>query len=153
MQTFLPFPDFRKSISYLDYKRLGKQRVEAFQLLIVNGDEWALNERQWRIDKKLMKDSPVKLGWKNHPAAIMWRGYNEALQVYLNTSIVEWLHRGYNNTMRMASITDVVEMPPWLGLPEFHASHRSNLIRKNHEHYGQFGWQEDSSLPYVWPTL
>jgi len=29
MQTFLPYADFKLSTRVLDYKRLGKQRVEA----------------------------------------------------------------------------------------------------------------------------
>ena len=38
MQTFLPYPDFRESLESLDYKRLGKQRVEAWQIYqIVSG--------------------------------------------------------------------------------------------------------------------
>ena len=31
MQTFMPYPDIVKSVRCLDYKRLGKQRVEAMQ--------------------------------------------------------------------------------------------------------------------------
>ena len=33
VNTFLPYPDFVKSAKALDYKRLGKQRVEAWQIL------------------------------------------------------------------------------------------------------------------------
>ena len=33
MQTFLPYADFERSAKSLDYKRLGKQRVEAMQLI------------------------------------------------------------------------------------------------------------------------
>ena len=33
MQTFLPYTDFRKSLESLDNKRLGKQRVEAYQII------------------------------------------------------------------------------------------------------------------------
>ena len=33
MQTFLPYPDFRQSAACLDYRRLGKQRVEGVQIL------------------------------------------------------------------------------------------------------------------------
>ena len=33
MQTFLPVADFVESAKMLDYKRLGKQRVEGMQLL------------------------------------------------------------------------------------------------------------------------
>ena len=35
MQVFLPYPDFKKSLESLDNKRLGKQRVEAKQILNV----------------------------------------------------------------------------------------------------------------------
>jgi hypothetical protein len=43
-------------------------------------------------------------------------------------------------------------MPPWWGDPAFHASHRSNLLRKDPVWYGQFGWAEPPDLPYVWPV-
>ena len=33
MQTFLPYPNFADSLDCLDYRRLGKQRVEAFQII------------------------------------------------------------------------------------------------------------------------
>lgn len=33
MQTFLPYPDFKKSAQCLDYQRLGKQRLECKQIL------------------------------------------------------------------------------------------------------------------------
>ena len=33
MQTFLPYKDIQKSVKCLDYRRLGKQRVEAMQIL------------------------------------------------------------------------------------------------------------------------
>lgn len=33
MQTFLPYPDFCGTALVLDRKRLGKQRVEALQVL------------------------------------------------------------------------------------------------------------------------
>jgi hypothetical protein len=33
MQTFLPYPNFKKSLQILDYRRLGKQRVEAYQII------------------------------------------------------------------------------------------------------------------------
>ena len=34
MQTFLPYPDFKKSAKCLDYKRLGKQRCESWQIYL-----------------------------------------------------------------------------------------------------------------------
>lgn len=151
MQTFLPTPSFLKSARCLDYRRLGKQRTEAFQLLIANQDEWALAERQWRIDSGLMKDKPLKKGWKTHPAAKMWAPYPDALKEYMNVTIAEWVGRGYNNTMRVAPLSDTIEMPHWLGDHRFHASHRSNLLRKDFDYYSQFGWTESPDMEYVWP--
>ena len=62
MQTFTPFSDFEASMRVLDRKRLGKQRVEVIQIvraLTVPG-----------------------YAWGSHPAALMWKGYEEALGRY-----------------------------------------------------------------------
>lgn len=83
----------------------------------------------------------------------MWRGYEEALELYKDVMIAEWIHRGYKNTMDWKMIhRTVMPMPPWMGDPDFHASHRANLLRKDPEFYGQYGWTEDPTLPYVWPN-
>lgn len=42
--------------------------------------------------------------------------------------------------------------PSWLGDEEFHRSHRSNLLRKNEQHYQQFWPDERNDLEYVWPV-
>jgi len=140
MQTFLPYDDFTKSLSVLDNKRLGKQRVEASQILN------ALSGKT--------------KGWVNHPATKMWRGYESALILYRNLSIIEWIRRGFNNTMPFFSSPgggllfspNAVIMPGWFGNKDFHASHRSNLLRKDPSYYGKFGWDESSDLPYIWPS-
>lgn len=125
MQTFLPYPDFQASARVLDRARLGKQRVEARQLL-------------------------TPRGWANHPAARMWLGYEGALAEYGDAMIEEWMRRGYRNTMPLLGSGG--PRPPWFGDPAFHASHRSNLLRKDPGHYAQFGWAELPDLPYVWPS-
>lgn len=131
MQTFLPHPDFRESLAALDYRRLGKQRVEAMQLIrALTG---------------------VSAGWRNHPAAVMWEGHLDALKLYHDLSIDEWVRRGYRNTMVKYNVEGEPSMPPWVGDADFHASHRSNLLRKDPAHYGQFGWAEPDNLPYIWP--
>jgi hypothetical protein len=71
MQTFLPYPDFMKSAECLDSQRLGKQRVEAFQI--------------WQT---LTDQSD---GWKNHPAIKMWKGYEDALLRYLDCCVWQWI--------------------------------------------------------------
>jgi hypothetical protein len=134
MQTFLPYPDFKESVRVLDYRRLGKQRVETFQVLNI-----------------LLDRTPSK-GWRNHPVTLMWTGYESALQLYQNYTIQEWISRGYKNTMLLEEIDiDSVVMPSWFGLEEFHRSHRSNLLRKDYEYYSQY-FDEDPNLPYYWPA-
>ena len=133
MQTFLPSKSIRKSLEILDNKRLGKQRVEAFQILNI-----------------LLKRTKTK-GWKNHPAVKMWKGHSNALKSYFNVSLEEWIKRGFRNNMEFEKIRGKIVFPSWFGKDKFHASHRSNLLRKNKEHYSKFGWKENSELPYVWP--
>lgn len=136
MQTFLPYPDFVASARCLDRQRLGKQRVEVLQLLRANEGGG---------------------GWHNHPAARMWRYYHNALVSYGMAICEEWIGRGYRDTC-LAKILDYETpgigcvLPPWVGDDAFHASHRSNLLRKAPEWYSQFGWREPPDLPYVWPT-
>jgi hypothetical protein len=83
----------------------------------------------------------------------MWRGHEEALAVYQRVIIDEWIRRGYNNTMlSYRSDTCPVELlPKWHDDERVYASHRSNLLRKLPEHYGQFGWSEGPDLPYFYP--
>tara|TARA_R100000995_G_scaffold69658_1_gene38226 strand:+ start:663 stop:1094 length:432 start_codon:yes stop_codon:yes gene_type:complete len=132
MQTFLPYENFKHSASVLDWKRLGKQRVEGMQ--IIN----AINNTE-------------KQGWQSHPATIMWTPYVETLKQYTNIMIEEWINRGYNNTMSLYEInTDKYEYPPWLGNEAFHSSHRANLLRKDYQYYSQFEWSENPENPYVW---
>jgi len=89
-------------------------------------------------------------GWQNHPAVNMWRGFEAMLAVYHNTIIEEWISRGYRNSMKIIAPNSAAISPSWLGNSDFHASHRSNLLRKDPEHYAQFGWTESDNLPYVW---
>lgn len=149
MQTFLPYPSFKESLRVLDRQRLGKQRVECKQLLGALGFEIARNIHE-------LRRKPPTTGWSNHPAAKMWEGYELALAVYMTTAVYEWVGRGYNNTMLFLADTydhapQNVLMPPWLGDDAFHASHRSNLLRKDPDWYGRFGWKEPHDLPYIWP--
>ncbi len=132
MQTFLPLPDYHRSMRSLDKSRLGNQ--------------------VWREGITLIRG-----GWPNHPANKMWRGYEYHLGLYLLAGIDVLKERGkfYEETQKkilfeMSKFTNTGP-PKWLVDDKFHASHRSNLIRKNSVWYGQFGWTEPPDLPYVWP--
>jgi hypothetical protein len=131
MQTFLPFPDFEESFRALDYRRLGKQRSEAYEIV------------------RILEGKPSR--WRNHPAVKMWRGYTEALKLYTNLCIKEWIRRGYKNNMILFDIDyKKVVYPHWLGKESFHISHQSNLLRKKPEYYFDKFETTDPTIPYEW---
>lgn len=136
MQTFVPENTFELCAQRLDQRRLNKQIAECGQIF------GALK--------------PDAKGWRNHPAVLMWRGYENALRLYRNTCLKEWVERGYNSTREVWDINGPIVMPHWWnGI--IHTTHRSNLLRKDPVWYGQFNWTlEDGSpvpddLEYYWP--
>jgi hypothetical protein len=138
MQIFLPYNDFRKSLQVLDNKRLGKQRVETYQIISA-------------ITRRPKLDGTPYKGWLNHPCTVMWKDHVPALKLYLNHSIGEWIVRGFKNTMIMEDVEESeVIYPPFMGNERFHSSHRANLLKKEPEFYCQYGWTENPEDPYVW---
>lgn len=133
MQTFLPYSCFKASAACLDYRRLGKQRVEAMQL------------------HNILTNRTTTKGWRSHPALKMWEGYAPALAHYMNTCIDEWVKRGYNNTMEKRDDSNLV-LPPWLHDERIHLTHRSNLLRKDEKFYSQYNWNLPSTMEYYWPV-
>jgi hypothetical protein len=133
MQTFLPYADFDRTTKCLDWRRLGKQRVEAMQIHnIITGKKTG--------------------GWSNHPAVKMWKGCANALALYHNACIKEWVNRGYNNNMSLIKTMGKIIYPFWFGDERFHSAHRQTLLSKNLEWYSQFGWKEIPKYEYVWPV-
>jgi hypothetical protein len=134
MQTFLPFQDFKKSAKVLDYRRLGKQRVEAYQIIRILGGKQKSN------------------AWKNHPAVLMWKNHITALKLYFNIVVLEWERRGYKNNMKLYRITlNNISYPFWLGNNKFHSCHRATLLFKDPKWYSKFKWKEKPKYKYVWP--
>lgn len=134
VNTFLPYADFIKTAQALDYRRLGKQRVEA-----------------WQILRALLG---LTQGWRNHPATNMWRGHERALCEYGIAICDEWINRGYKDTMRERFIAlhatlPMTGLPAFIGNSEFHLSHQSNLKRKDSDHYA---FEVPTDLPYIWIT-
>lgn len=151
MQTFLPYRDFTASARALDPRRLGKQRVEALQVL-----------RGLTVPG---------YGWRHHPAVRMWTGYEEALVRYGLQVCRRWTLQGHRDTCaaslrddfsahfpRAAAIRSqeelaaAGELPPWLGEAAFHRSHRSALLRKDPAFYAAVFPDIPTDLPYVWPA-
>jgi len=143
VQTFLPYPDLRTSCLVLDDRRLGKQRVETFQIL---------RALTW-----------PDYAWKNHPAVRMWRGFVPALVAYGFANCREWTRRGYADTVAPQLLgwsggTEPVDppLPPWFGIEALHLSHRSALLRKDPDWYAplfaELGEADlPANLPYLWP--
>jgi hypothetical protein len=149
VQTFLPYPDFERSARALDRRRLGKQRVETIQVvraLTVPG-----------------------YGWRNHPAALMWKGHEEALGRYGLTCCAVWTELGFADTcaatiaadLRTAGVVAIRTeaelaaagaLPRWLGDDAFHRSHQSSLLRKDPDFYGPRFPGVPDDLDYVWPV-
>lgn len=143
MQTFLPHPDFAHSAAVLDRQRLGKQRVETMQIM------------------KVLEQVSEKQGWARHPAVLMCAGCECALMEYQRAMVAEWVNnRNYRDTC--LEKTEVIHqsspheceivLPRWVGNDDFHAAHRSNLLRKDQGFYSQFGWDDDPLKPYLWPA-
>ncbi|MGX1365201.1 hypothetical protein RKD19_000560 [Streptomyces canus] len=150
MQTFLPHPDFRRTALLLDRRRLGKQRVEALQVL-----------RGLTVPG---------YGWRRHPAVRMWAGYEEALVRYGLEICRVWREHGHQDSCAaslvaglaaahpgtavrdQAALASAGELPPWHGDEAFHESHRSALVRKEPEVYGVLFPGVPDDLPYVWPA-
>lgn len=141
MQTFLPHASFAASAAVLDPRRLGKQRVEALQVL--------------------RAITVPDYGWRHHPAAKMWRGYVPALTAYSLAVTGAWIEAGFADTVRPQLLVfapevdgvaqSALELPPWIGDEAVHRSHRSNLVRKDPEFYGPLFPEVPPDLPYVWP--
>jgi hypothetical protein len=148
VQTFLPYERFEKSAEVMDDKRLNNQINETTVIL-----------------RTLLKDYRPGGGWPNHPVTKMWEGHIGMLCIYQAAFCREYhrrqeqLHTGWYTLWGMSKVLRLqikeqpgaYPRPPWLGDERVHASHRSNLLRKDPEHYGQFGWAEDNNIPYFYP--
>ena len=146
MQTFITDHNLAISARNLDNKRLGKQRVEALQIL----------------DCLIRKPNR----WLNHPATQMWKG-NEGylLLVYIQKIFYEWsdirkfknhkcLHWSFELFDYMMKVNHQFSVscnkPDWV-TDKFIEAHRSNLIRKNPDHYKPLFPVTKEGLDYIWP--
>lgn len=149
MQTFLPYANFERSARVLDRKRLGKQRVETIQVVR------ALTRPDY--------------GWKNHPAVLMWKGFEEALGRYGFACCEAWADLGFGDTCALTIAKDLRAvgintvrtetelaaagaLPPWLGDEALHRSHQAALVRKDPEHYSALFPDVPGDVAYVWPV-
>lgn len=157
MQTFMPDFDFRIVAATLDHKRLGKQRVEALQLL------QAFNDLANR--------------WRNHPVFRMWYMNRGLLAAYGIAMCNHWAALGYSDncknriidalpcdTLRQFAITyattginslpEMYELPEWMKPRDgynIRSEYRAILLEKNFKHYGKMNWSEDPKPKMQYP--
>lgn len=143
MQTFLPYPDFYLSSITLDNKRLGKQRVEAKQIMIA-------------LEKKR---AGIKGGWQNHPATLMWEGRERMLARYGWHMCMAWIEKGFKDSLRpyfahkhTEYCLQPLELMSRVFSPEFFDSHKAMLYRKDPVHYAKFADYAELYSNYVWPV-
>lgn len=184
MQTFMPYQSFKRTAKVLDQRRLGKQRVETYQIMgtllglrlktgevidtgrteIIHYEDqtWeevpVLQRVQWE-PKDWVVEEREPGHWRRHPAVLMWAGHESWLMGYQSMICREWTDRGFKDTcydkthaLYVASGWRVGPKPEWLGNRAFHRSHKSNLLRKDPEHYGPLFPNVPDDLEYVWPS-
>jgi hypothetical protein len=158
--TYLPYPDFYRSVSVLDDDLLDEQRLGTVWLL-----ESLLFERPWEDDV-----------WE--PTADMWRGYEISL-FHLQMAISgEWRLRGLDEDEDTLSRSGAImvegelaryvtrhedgrlivaisakEDPPWFGDSAIHRSHRAALVRHNPGYYRRYFPNVNEDAPLVFPEF
>lgn len=144
MQTFLPSSSFIESAKMLDSKRLNKQILECYQILNV-----------------LSGKSPTG-GWRNHPAVLMWKGYERGLWKYVQAMVFEARNRGIKTENNEANLNRLKELcwDNWGNTaPSFWndttklmrvvTTHKASLFNKDPFYYMKF--QHALSSPYNKP--
>jgi hypothetical protein len=161
MQTFVPIAttDFIQIAKTLDNKRLNKQALEGWQILMT------------LLELDPLGNHRTPKGWVNHPAVKMWRGSETLLMNYVVAMGVEWVVRGYKTTIPakaietwfqgrdLGRIDKVPVTPAWMAdkekFEEIASTHRLALLHKDYEWYSQFNWAEDTgskpdTYEYIW---
>lgn len=165
VNIFIIKPDLYETARLLDKRRLGKQRVEAKQII----DSLEEYDLTGQISKK---------GWSNHPATKSWIGFTNHLKVYFNIIVREWINRGCQNNMPLYDIDESLynivpcdfdgtkatydsnlfneySFPFWISFPPFYLSHQASLCRKDPKHYKELLCpllDQFLNNGYLWPS-
>jgi hypothetical protein len=174
VQTFLPFPDFAATAQALDYRRLGKQRLEAKQIVTIVRQIRGYRNAEARLAHPRSKEDlwdplpPKPKGWANHPAVLMWADEptDIILLTYGLTMCQEWRSRGYVDNLGLwfaqalgsygQSVINSTRQPRWMYEPKFHQSHQAALYAKDPVWYHY--WKDIEMVRccmlcnYYWPT-
>jgi len=130
MQVFRPYIDWRMSARVLDDRRLGKQRVEAKQVMMT-------------IFRRMGLIRDGRRGWLNHPIALMYyndgKPYISDLIGYFNVCVEEWMPSGMRSSISLSDIEHLIlGVASAEGHPLTHVheiEYRRILTLKDPEHY------------------
>ena len=155
MQTFFPHESIYQSAQALDSKRLNKQILEAYQIL------------------KVLSGASLTGAWRNHPAVLMWKGYEYSLFKYAMIMIQEAQNRGIKTDKNESNIKDLLNQygnswgkknPLWLSdqnkIMRIITTHKARLFDKDPIYYAKFGYAKYSlynkpccdTCQYYWVT-
>ena len=159
MQTFLTSTNSLECAQNLDNKRLNKQILEGYQILNV------------------LSGRSKTGGWRNHPAVLMWKGYERGLWSYIESMVQVANLRGIKTENNVKNLNALYEQcwEDWGDEhPEFWlddnkrmriiTTHRANLFKKDPLYYVKYQYAVDSPYnapccpdrkepcKYYWPT-
>lgn len=155
MQTFLTSTNSLECAQSLDNKRLNKQILEGYQILNV------------------LSGRSKGGGWRNHPAVLMWKGYEHGLWKYIESMVQIANLRGIKtennvknlNTLYAECAEDWGTEHPAFWRDEHKVmriitTHRANLFRKDPLYYAKYQYAVNSlynvpccsTCQYYWVT-
>ena len=159
MQTFLPHTNTLDAARALDNKRLNKQILEGYQIL------------------KVLSGASPSSAWRNHPAVLMWKGFEHGLWDYIRSMVDIASLRGIKTENNVKNLNELYKKysEDWGNEhPDFWrdetkvmriiTTHRANLFKKDPEYYLRYQYAvsspynapccPDRKTPcqYYWPT-
>jgi hypothetical protein len=157
MQTFLPYENLIDSLNCLDYRRLGKQRLETREIIGINLIKLYPNKYNTENLSSVINEKRLK-NHINHPCVKMWEKHLNILCTYGTLNCYIWIKKGYKDNQlpvfnKLSQLKEVInskKYPLFLGNENFHSSHRAALLYKNYEFYSKYGWGEKPIINYKW---
>jgi len=174
VNTFLVHPDYTINSRLLDFRRLNKQITEATQIYktCMRIKPYILNPTNiWDYyNQAKIIVATYKIPWGNHPAVIMWLGFENSLCDYIAACYHEWTtnRRRKNGTCCKYKNKPPVPTGPsikpwWIYNTRIILSHRIALWNKELDR-NEPKWytkiklfidarnQVKDDLPYIWPS-
>ncbi len=82
----------------------------------------------------------------------MWTNHVNALKLYFNIIVQEWIRRGFVNNMKLYNVPKNTAIPWFVTNKSINMSHRASLLRKEPSYYKKCFTAPDSYMKYkyIW---